>query len=289
MLRAISRLSNVPYKRILFPETDSRVLLGAKLAVRQGFARPIFVTGDSSSIEHVFEPGEYEIINTAGDINTRIDVAHKLLSSGEADGMVSGCTATTANVIRSAIKYVGLHHEKTLSSFFMMECQNRVFFFSDCAVVINPTSAELCDIAVTTAQSFRNIVGGEPRVAMLSFSTKGSAEDSSINTIRNAVKMARRASGGNIHIDGELQLDAAIDMSISAKKTTMCRLDRPADVLIFPNLASGNIGYKLLQHLGGWRATGPILQGLKKPSNDLSRGCSADDVFYVTALTCMQC
>ena len=286
MLRVLSRLSRVKSKKILFPEIDNRVLLGAKKAENSGFARPVFVANNRNEIEKVLNSDQYDFYQSDGDVTERINTGHTMLSDGIVDGMVSGCTVSTSTVIRSAIKYVGLER-KTLSSFFIMEKNQKLLFLSDCAVVIRPNSEQLSNIALDTAHSFRRIMDEEPSVAILSFSSKGSAEDESINVIRNAVKSSR-ASDDQLHIDGELQLDAAVDMDISSKKVTLSRLNRPANVLIFPDLTSGNIGYKLLQHLGGWRATGPILQGLKKPSNDLSRGCSADDVFNVTALTCTQ-
>jgi len=216
-----------------------------------------------------------------------------LVGVGLADGMVAGCITETAKVIKSAIYCVGMAPGITLASaYFMMVSplkelgENGVVFFADSGLNPNPNSEQLADIAKSTADSFASIVGKEPKVAMLSFSTKGSAEHPDVDKVRSAYNIAK-IKYPELKIDGELQLDAAIVPDVAKRKCPDSTVAGYANVLIFPDLDSGNIGYKLVQRFGNAAAFGPILQGLAKPINDLSRGASADDIVnvaYITAL-----
>ena len=213
---------------------------------------------------------------------------------GLADGTVGGAVATTADTVRAALQAIGrAPGAGIVSSFFLMlpgRDDSPVpdgVIFSDCGLVIQPTAAELADIAIAAAQSCRTLLGAEPRVAMLSFSTAGSAEHSSLGRIREALAIAR-ARAPSLEIDGELQFDAALDDALRARKAPQSRLTGPANVFVFPDLAAGNIGYKIAQRLGQMTAIGPILQGLARPANDLSRGCTVDDIVHAVAITAIQ-
>lgn len=210
-----------------------------------------------------------------------------MVREGMADGFVGGSASPTSDVLRAGIHCVGMPEGiSTVSSFFLMIWQERVFAFADCAVVPNPTEEQLADIAISTADNFSKLVGDEPRVAMLSFSTKGSAEHEMIDKVRNATEIVRKKRS-DLKIDGELQFDAAIVEKVGKSKAPGSEIAGKANVLIFPDLNAGNIGYKIAHRMGGAEAIGPIVQGLRKPVFDLSRGCSVDDIVGTAAIACL--
>ncbi len=217
-----------------------------------------------------------------------------LVKVGMADGMVAGAVNSTANVLRSALQIIKTApNTKVVSAFFLMivpDCEygeNGTFVFSDCGLNEYPDEEKLAQIALSSAESFRSLVCEEPRVAMLSYSSYGSAKSEHVDKVRNATRIVREAAP-DLKVDGELQLDAAIVPAINASKAPGSPIEGKANVLIFPNLDAGNIGYKLVQRLAKAEAYGPLTQGIAKPVNDLSRGCSFEDIAGVVAFTCVQ-
>ena len=208
---------------------------------------------------------------------------------GYAAGTVGGALETTSNVVRAAIQIIGKSDDAQITSscFLMYPKNNYPMVYSDCGLVIDPTEDELASIAVMAADSCKNLLQEEPRVAMLSFSTKGSANHAKVSKVLAATKIVQ-AKNPEIQIDGELQFDTAISPEIAKSKTDGSPTAGKANVMIFPNLDAGNIGYKITQRLAGAEAIGPILQGLAKPANDLSRGCSSSDVTQMIAVTILQ-
>ena len=213
---------------------------------------------------------------------------------GDADGVVSGACHSTGNTIRPALQLLktkpGIH---SVSGFFLMEVpdcdmgENGRFIFADCAVNVDFDSEKLAELATLSAESFRSFVGAEPKVAMLSYSTMGSAKHDDVTKVADAVKLVKEQHP-EIQIDGELQLDAALVPSVAELKAPGSTVAGHANTLVFPSLEAGNIGYKLVQRLAKANAYGPVLQGLAMPVNDLSRGCYADDIVGVVAMTAVQ-
>jgi phosphate acetyltransferase len=216
--------------------------------------------------------------------------ATMLLKEGLVDGYVAGATHTTGDNLRPGLQIIkaapGL---KTVSSFFVMIHpspkfgENGVMIYADCGMVEMPTAEQLSDIAIASARSWRQLVGTEPRVAMLSYSTKGSAKSTDTEKVLKALALARQADP-NICIDGEMQFDAAVIPSIGERKAKGSPVAGKANVFIFPDLDAGNIGYKITERVGGAQALGPLVQGMAKPAHDLSRGCSSDDIVKVAAI-----
>lgn len=220
--------------------------------------------------------------------------ANMMVRLGYADGSVAGAVNTTADVVRCGIQIIGLDDGcKLVSSFFiMMMCEpfhtlKGGLIFSDCGLVIDPNAEQLSEIALAAAKSAQTLLMAEPKVAMLSFSTNSSAKHKAVDKVIEAARLVRAKAPG-LAIDNDVQLDAAIIAEIANSKYPNSKVKGESNVLIFPNLEAGNIGYKLAQRLGGAIAIGPLLQGLAKPANDLSRGCSVDDIYYMIAVTSVQ-
>ncbi len=210
-----------------------------------------------------------------------------MVREGMADGFVGGSASPTADVLRAGIHCVGMPEGISIvSSFFLMVLPEKVYAFADCAVVPNPDEEQLADIAISTADNFSKLVGEEPLIAMLSFSTKGSAEHEMVDKVRNATQIVKKKRP-DLKVDGELQFDSAVVEKVGKSKASGSEIAGRANVLIFPDLNAGNIGYKIAQRLGGAEAIGPIVQGLRKPVFDLSRGCSVDDIVNTTAIACL--
>ena len=217
-----------------------------------------------------------------------------MVKANDADGMVAGAWHATADTLRPSLQILKTAPGvKLVSGFFIMDVpgskygENGTFLFADCGLNQDPTAEELAAIADSSARSFQNLVGGKPIIAMLSHSTKGSAKHALVDKVVQATEIAHR-DYPNLTIDGELQLDAAIDAGVAKSKAPGSEVAGKANVLIFPNLDCGNIGYKLVQRLANAEAYGPMLQGIAKPVNDLSRGCSWEDIVGVVALTAVQ-
>ena len=217
-----------------------------------------------------------------------------MIKAGDADGEIAGAQNTTGNVLRPALQIIktapGI---SCVSGAFIMFTKtpqygkDGVLVFADCAVMPNPNAQELASIAIATADTARNLIGMEPKVAMLSFSTKGSASHEMVDKVTEATRLAKQMAP-ELCIDGELQADAAIVEKVAAQKAPGSEVAGKANVLVFPTLEVGNIAYKLVQRMGNAEAVGPILQGMAAPVNDLSRGCSVDDVYKMVAIACNQ-
>jgi phosphate acetyltransferase len=220
--------------------------------------------------------------------------AAMMVRVGDADGTLGGAVYTTADTVRTALQLIGkARNTNVVSSFFLMVLpkgrhgEEEVVVFSDCGLVVDPAADQLAEIAIASAASFTALTGEEARVGMLSFSTLGSAHHPNVSKVREATAIAR-ARKPELAIDGEFQFDTAFNASVGKSKAPDSVIAGKANVFIFPNLDAGNIGYKIAQRIGGAMALGPVLQGLAKPANDLSRGCNADDVFNMIAVTVNQ-
>lgn len=323
--RIIERARAEPRRIVLCEAEDPRILQAAQRAAHEGIARIVLV-GDAARIRQAaasedIDLAGMDVIDPATSALTpslaqklfalrakkgmtledaRREVlkplcfANLMVRLGHADGSVAGAVHTTADVVRTAIQVIGIHPAfKLVSSFFlMMLCEpfhalKGGLIFSDCGLVVDPDAFELAEIAMAAADSAQNLLMDAPRVAMLSFSTSGSARHAAVDKVVQATRLVQ-VQRPALAIDGDVQLDAAIVAEIARKKIDHSKVEGRANVLVFPSLEAGNIGYKLAERVGGAKAIGPLLQGLQRPANDLSRGCSADDVFYVIAVTAVQ-
>ena len=313
-------------KTIILPEAeDKRVLEAASKVIAQGFAKVILL-GNKAQIENDSKENNIDLTGVEIiDIKTstrKQEYAQKLfelrqakgmteeeasklieepiyygmmmLKLGEADGLVSGAAHSTSNTLRPALQILKTApNTKLVSAFFVMcvpNCEygeHGTFVYGDSGLVENPNSDELSEIAISSAKSFKNLVGAAPKVAMLSYSTYGSAKSELTEKVIEATKLVKEKNP-NLIVDGELQVDAAIIPEVSKSKAPGSIVEGNANVLIFPDLNAGNIGYKLTQRLAKAEAYGPLCQGIAKPVNDLSRGCSADDIAGVVAITAVQ-
>jgi len=324
IMQSIMQRAKKRKKRIVLPEWyDDRILKAAEIITRQEIAQVVLVGNpdeikrvsdgidlDGVSIINPDEPTKFNyyaeqffemrkskgisIEKARSSMKNPIHYGTMMVKYDDADGLVAGAASCTADVWRPVLQIIKTRSgTKVASSCFLMEMpdpkhgDNGVLFFADCALNPNPTAEQLASIAVSTANTAKRLLNIEPRVAMLSFSTKGSACHELVDKVIEATRLVKELMP-NLLIDGEMQADAALDLAVSRKKCPDSPVAGKANILIFPDLQSANIAYKLVQRLSGASAIGPISQGLAKPVNDLSRGCSVEDIVGVVAITALE-
>ena len=325
-LDSIKEKAKADVKHILLPEgSEERTVQAARIITDEKIAK-VTLLGDEEEIKKVAEKfnvclcgidiinpltdpdfehyanGFYELRKAKGmtpekareTIKNTLFYACMMIKEGKADGMVSGAINTTGNTLRPGLQIIKMAKGiNTISSCFIMEIPNKEYgdnglmLFGDCAININPNPDELASIAIATANTAKTLLGMDPKVAMLSFSTKGSAKHENVDKVTAALAKVKELAP-DLDVDGELQADAAMVPKVAALKAPGSKVAGHANVLIFPDLQAGNIGYKLVQRLAGAEAVGPVSQGFAKPINDLSRGCSIADIVSVVAITAVQ-
>lgn len=316
-----------PYqKTIVLPEGEDERILKAAHIIAEKEAANLIILGDEAQIKEYFDKNnwnmnrisvikpetspklqdyanllfelrkakgmtEEQALQTAKNYNY---FGTLMVKAGDADGMLSGANHSTADTVRPALQIIkSAHKDRGVSAALISVKDDEAYLLSDCAVVIDPTDKELCDIALTSAETALQF-GIEPRIAMLSYSTRNSGKGDSVDKVKRATQMALEAlnteeyAGKGIELDGEMQADAALNDVVAHKKAPDSHVAGKAKVLIFPNLDAGNIGYKLLQRIGGCESYGPMLQGLNAPVNDLSRGSLVEDIVGMIAITALQ-
>ena len=323
--KLMAQARQTPAKIVLPESTDIRILTAAVNAAREGVARPVLLLSqaeaDALASKHGLDFKGVELLDLndvmasarwAEALHQRrahkgmtlekaqqaatnpLTAAALMCQLGEVDGVVAGAITATADVVRAALQIIGAHPDASMVSSFMLMLPpadaaegTGAMVYSDCGLVIDPNSEELTEIARAAGRSAQNLLGEEPRVAMLSFSTAGSARHATVSKVSDATA-GLKAAEPNWQVVGEVQFDAAWLPELLASKAPDADFQAPANVFVFPNLDAGNIGYKISQRLGGWQVLGPLLQGLNRAINDLSRGCDADDVLAVMAVTSLQ-
>ena len=326
LMNKIFEVAKSNKKTIVLPEgTEDRTLVAVQEIQKQGFAYPVLIGNEDEINEkaksldvdlngvRIIDPDKsdrleayveafYELRKKKGMTMQKADkivrdplyFATMMVKLDDADGMVSGAVHTTGDLLRPGLQIIKTAPGVScVSSFFIMLVpgskygEDGLLLFSDCAVNPNPNEDQLAAIAIATAETAKNLCKMEPRVAMLSFSTMGSADGELVQKVRKATEIAKELRP-DLNIDGELQLDAAIVEKVAAQKAPNTTVAGKANVLVFPDLQAGNIGYKLVQRFANAEAIGPICQGFAKPINDLSRGCCSDDIVKVVAITAVQ-
>ena len=316
-LDRMKALAKADMKTIVLPEgEDQRTIDAARMIVAEGLAK-VVILGNPAEIDvpgaEVIDPATaekrqayadafYELRKAKGvtpeqAFDQMADATYfgtMMVKLGDADGLVSGACHSTANTLRPALQILKTAPGTKLVSAFFIMCTDKAEYgddgtllFADCGLNIDPTADELSEIAIASAGSWEKYMGTQPKVAMLSFSTMGSAKGEVPTKVQEATELAHEKAP-ELAVDGDLQLDAALVPSVAALKAPGSDVAGKANVLVFPDLEAGNIGYKLVQRFAGAQAYGPILQGIAKPVNDLSRGCSADDIVGVVAITAVQ-
>ncbi len=327
LLDSLVEKAKADKQRIVLPEgTEKRTLTAADQLIRDGVAEIILLGNREEILEQaqqlglentnratIVDPKKHEkkelYANLLHELRKKkgmtleqaeqlvedpLFLACLMIKNGDADGEIAGAQNTTGDVLRPALQIIKTSPGvKVVSGAFLMFTQtpqygeNGTLLFADCAVMPNPTAEELASIAIASAETMRSLVGVEPKVAMLSFSTKGSATHEMIDKVSEATRLAKEINP-SLLIDGELQADAALVESVGISKAPGSAIAGKANVLVFPSLEAGNIGYKLVQRLGNAEAVGPVLQGMAAPVNDLSRGCSVEDIYKMVAIAANQ-
>ncbi|MFT5193337.1 MAG: phosphate acetyltransferase [Cellvibrionaceae bacterium] len=311
IIEALKQTAQADLKTIVLPEgNDPRVTQAAEILADEKLVRPILLNGTTS------HPG-VTVIKTTGNryrselaellyqlrkrkkgvtrgyaetaVNAPLTFGALMVRSQYADGCVAGAVHATRDVLQAALQIIGLEEGNHLASsvFLMILPDGRAITYGDCGMVPDPTAEQLANIAVTSAGTHTQLTGETPKVAMLSFSTKGSAESESVQKVRTATELAQRLAP-SMQIDGELQFDAAFVPAIGERKAAGSEVAGQANVFIFPNLDAGNIGYKITERIGGAQAIGPLLQGFARPIHDLSRGANAEDIVMAAVVAAIQ-